>query len=81
LIQIIASFSIFNISQGSVATHLMYVGISINNFIASFLLNVSVNECVTCFTQLANQSSVAGERKENVQQLTKPFTAFVTGRW
>jgi len=44
LIQIIASFSIFNISQGSVATHLMYVGISINNFIASFLLNVSVKE-------------------------------------
>ena len=44
LIQIIASFSVFNISQGSVATHLMYVGICINNFIASFLLNVSVKE-------------------------------------
>jgi len=44
LIQIIASFSVFNISQRSVATHLMYVGISVNNFIASFLLNVSVKE-------------------------------------
>jgi len=44
LIQIIARFSVFNISQGSVATHLMYVGISINNFIAGFLLNVSVEE-------------------------------------
>jgi len=44
LIQIIASFSVFNISQGSVATYLMYVGISINNLIASFLLNVSVKE-------------------------------------
>jgi len=42
LIQIIASFSVFTISQDSVATHLMYVGISINNFIASFLLNMSV---------------------------------------
>jgi len=41
LIQIIASFSAFNISQGSVATH---VGISINNFIANFLLNVPVKE-------------------------------------
>jgi len=40
LIQINASFSVFNISQGSVATHLMYVGISSNNF----LLNVSVKE-------------------------------------
>jgi len=27
LIQIIASFSVFNISQGSVVTYLMYVGI------------------------------------------------------
>jgi len=51
LIQIIASFSsfsVFNISQGSVATsvatHLMWGGISINNVIASFLLNVSVKE-------------------------------------
>jgi len=44
LIQIIASFSVFNISQGSVATHLTFVGISINNFIAGFLLNVSVEE-------------------------------------
>jgi len=44
LIQIIASFSVFNISQGSVATHLMYVGISVNNFIAGFLLNVSVKD-------------------------------------
>jgi len=44
LIQIIASISVFNISQGSVATHLTYVGISINIFIASFPLNVSVKE-------------------------------------
>ena len=44
LIQIIGSFSVFNISQGRVATHLMYVGISINNCIPSFLLNVSVKE-------------------------------------
>jgi len=44
LIQIIASFSVFNISRGSVATRLMCVGISINNFIASFLRNVSVKE-------------------------------------
>jgi len=44
LIQIIASFSVFNISQGSVATRLMYVGISINSFIASFLLNGQVKE-------------------------------------
>jgi len=36
LIQIIASFSAFDISQGSVATHLMFVGISINNFIANY---------------------------------------------
>jgi len=43
LIQI-SQFYVFNISQGSVATHLMCVGISINNFIASFLLNVSVKE-------------------------------------
>jgi len=42
LIQIIASFSVSKISQGSVATHLMYVGTSINNFIASFLPNMSV---------------------------------------
>ena len=44
LIQIIASFSGFNISQGSVATHLRWSGIFINNFIANFLLNVSVKE-------------------------------------
>jgi len=47
LIQIIASFasfSAFKISQGSVATHLRRGGIFINNFIASFLLNVSVKE-------------------------------------
>jgi len=44
LIQIIARFSVLKISQGSVATHLTYVGISVNNFIASFLLNVSVKE-------------------------------------
>jgi len=44
LIQIIASFSVFNVSQGNVATHLMYVGISINNFIASFLLNMLVKQ-------------------------------------
>jgi len=44
LIQIIASFSVFNISQATVATYLMYVGISINNFIASFLLNMSVKK-------------------------------------
>jgi len=37
-------FPVYNISQGSVATHLMYVGISINNFIANFPLNVSVKE-------------------------------------
>jgi len=46
LIQIIASFSTFKISQGSVATHLRWggSGIFINNFIANFLLNVSVKE-------------------------------------
>jgi len=44
LIQIIASFSAFKISQGSVATHLRWGGIFINNFIANFLLNVSVKE-------------------------------------
>jgi len=44
LIQIIASFSAFNISQASAATHLMFVGISVNNFIANFLLNVVVEE-------------------------------------
>jgi len=42
--QNVARFVNFNISQGSVATHLMWDGISINNFIASFLLNVSVKE-------------------------------------
>jgi len=42
--QNVARFVNINISQGSVATHLMYVGISINNFIASFLLNVWVKE-------------------------------------
>jgi len=42
LIQISSSFSVFNISQGSVATHLRRGGISINNLIASFLLNVSM---------------------------------------
>jgi len=44
LIQIIASFSAFNISQGSVATHLRCGGIFINNFIANFLLNLWVKE-------------------------------------
>jgi len=44
LIQIIASFSAFKISQGSVATHLRWGGIFINDFIANFLLNVSVKE-------------------------------------
>jgi len=47
LIQIIASFSsfsVFYISQGSVATHLRWGGISINGVIASFQLNVSVKE-------------------------------------
>jgi len=44
LIQIIASFSAFKISQGSVATHFRWGGIFINNFIAHFLLNVSVKE-------------------------------------
>jgi len=44
LIQIIASFSAFKISQGSVATHLRSRGIFIDNFIANFLLNVSVKE-------------------------------------
>ena len=32
LIQIIAIFSVFNISQGSVATHLRWGGIFINNY-------------------------------------------------
>jgi len=36
LIEIIASFSAFKISQGSVATHLRWGGILINNFIANF---------------------------------------------
>jgi len=44
LVQIIASFSVINMSQGSVARHLMCVGISINNFIANFLLNVPVKD-------------------------------------
>jgi len=44
LIQIIASFSVFNISQGSVATHLRWGGIFINNFIAQFQLSTSVKE-------------------------------------
>jgi len=44
LIQIIASFSGLNISQGSIATHLRWGGIFINNFIANFLLNVSVKK-------------------------------------
>jgi len=44
LIQIIASFSVFNISQGSVATHLRCGGIFINNFFANLLLNVPVKE-------------------------------------
>jgi len=44
LIQIIASFSVFNISQGSVATYLRWGGIFINNFIAQFQLNTSVKE-------------------------------------
>jgi len=44
LIQIIASFSVFNISQGSVATHLRWGGIFINNFIAQFHLSTSVKE-------------------------------------
>jgi len=44
LIQIIASFSVFNISQGSVATHLKWGGIFINNFIAQFQLSTTVKE-------------------------------------
>jgi len=44
LIQIFASFSVFNISQGSVATHLRWCGIFINNFIAQFQLSTSVKE-------------------------------------
>jgi len=35
---------VFNISQGSVATHLRWGGIFINNFIAQFLLSTSVKE-------------------------------------
>ena len=37
-------FSVFNISQGSVATHLRWGGIFINNFIAQFQLSTSVKE-------------------------------------
>jgi len=44
LIQIIASFSAFNISQGSAATYLRWGGIFINNFIAQFKLSTSVEE-------------------------------------
>jgi len=45
LIQIIVSFSVFlNISQGSVATHLRWGGIFINNFIAQLQLSTSVKE-------------------------------------
>jgi len=45
LIQIIVSFSVFfNISQGSVATHLRGGGIFINNFIENFHLSTSVKE-------------------------------------
>ena len=40
----ITSFSAFKISLGSVATHLRWGGIFINNFIANFLLNVSVKD-------------------------------------
>ena len=40
----IASFSVFNISQGSVATQLRGGGIFINNFIAQFQLSTSVKE-------------------------------------
>jgi len=44
LIQIIGSFSVFNVSQGSVATHLRWGGIFINNFIAHFQLSTLVKE-------------------------------------
>jgi len=44
LIQIIASFSVFNISQGSVATHLRWGGIFINNLTAQFQLSTLVKE-------------------------------------
>jgi len=37
-------FLFFNISQGSVATHLWLGGIFINNFIANFQLSTSVKE-------------------------------------
>ena len=40
----IASFSVFNISQGSVATHLRWSGIFINNFNPQFQLSTSVKE-------------------------------------
>jgi len=43
-LQIIASFSVFKISQGSVATHLRWGGIFIHNFIANFQLSMSVIE-------------------------------------
>jgi len=42
--QNVARFANINISQGSVATRLRLGGISINNFIGTFLLNVSVKE-------------------------------------
>ena len=44
--QNVARFANINISQGSVATHLKWCGngIFINNFIARFLLNVSLKE-------------------------------------
>jgi len=46
LIKIIASFSVFNISRGSVARHLRWGGIFItgNNFIAQLQLSTSVKE-------------------------------------
>jgi len=37
-------FLFYNISQGSVATHLRWGGICINNFIAQFQLSTSVKE-------------------------------------
>jgi len=66
LIQIIASFSVFNISQGSVATHLMYVGICINNFIASFLLNMSVkkNENRPVYLPKVSSNNKYSERRQ-----------------
>jgi len=44
LIQIIASFPVFNISQGNVATHPTWGGIFINNFIAQFQLSTMAKE-------------------------------------